>query len=165
MKRRLWIAVISLALLLLMGCGQKSAGAANTTPVDKENQPVEILLCRWNNMDQNNEIMTQLIEEFQEQYAGKITLRVEVVPGLENLISHVRIKISSGEMPDLIDTSGYELSSLVKDADKVADLMPYVEADPEFKSWIGEENLRDNVVDGKLSSITAQSHMPGKRYH
>ena len=165
MKRRLWIAVISLALLLLMGCGQKSAGAANTTPVDKENQPVEILLCRWNNMDQNNEIMTQLIEEFQEQYAGKITLRVEVVPGLENLISHVRIKISSGEMPDLIDTSGYELSSLVKDADKVADLMPYVEADPEFKSWIGEENLRDNVVDGKLSSITAQKNVIGYWYN
>lgn len=164
-KRWLWLTVAFLIMLMLMGCRQKSTDAADAKVAGQEDEPVEILLCRWNNMDQNNEIMTQLIKEFQEQYKGRIALRVEVVPGLENLISHVRIKISSGEMPDLIDTSGYELSSLVKDADKVADLMPYVEADPEFKRWIGEENLRDNVVDGKLSSITAQKNVIGYWYN
>lgn len=145
----------------LAGCQGTSAPAQQ----EQEAEPIEILICRWNNMDQNNAIMLDIIEDFQEQHQGEITLRMEVVPGLENLIDHVRIKIAAGEVPDIIDTSGYDLSYLVQDSEIIADLMPYVEADPELKRWIGEENLRDNVSNGKLTSITAQKNVIGYWYN
>lgn len=160
MKLRRCALMLVVPLFFLSACGRQP-----TPPAAEEKQPVEILLCRWNNMDQNNEIMNDIIADFQAQHEGEITLRVEVVPGLENLINHVRIKIAAGQIPDLIDTSGYEISYLVKDTDKIADLMPYVEADPELRAWIGEENLRDNVADGKLSSITAQKNVIGYWYN
>lgn len=160
MKRWRQMACVLVAAVLLAGCR-----AASAPQLDTAREPVEILICRWNNMDQNNEIMLDIIEDFQAQHEGEITLRMEVVPGLENLIEHVRIKIASGEVPDIIDTSGYDLSYLVQDDDVIADLMPYVEADPELARWIGPENLRDNVSQGKLTSITAQKNVIGYWYN
>ena len=151
-----------LAALMLAGCQDCSS---LSDQAQNSSEPVEILICRWNNMDQNNEIMEDIIEDFQRQYEGEISLRMEVVPGLENLIEHVRIKIASGEIPDIIDTSGYDLSYLVQNDNAIADLMPYVDEDPELRRWIGEENLRDNVSNGKLTSITAQKNVIGYWYN
>lgn len=158
-KRWLSVVLVMLIVMGMAGCEQ------STQPPTTQKKPVEILLCRWNNMDQNNEIMTDIIEDFQKQYEDEIILRMEVVPGLENLIEHVRIKMAAGEVPDIIDTSGYDLSFLVQDDTKIADLMPFVQDDPQLKRWIGEENLRDNVTNGKLTSITAQKNVIGYWYN
>lgn len=159
-KRKLLAAALCLTLV---GCTQTAPMPENTGTLPEK--PVEILMCRTNDMDQINDFMSTVIGEFCTERKDRLDMKVELIPGLENMINHVRVKIASGNMPDLIDTSGYAISYLVKDLDKVTDLMPYVTQDPELERWIGEENLRDNLMNGRLNTITAQKNVIGYWYN
>lgn len=100
------------------------------------------------------EYYSYLFEEFQKTEEGKnVTFNFEEIPTTDAYNQKIKLLISSGDLPDIVFNGGNNITELAAKSGKVADLTPYFEADPEWKSLFDETSLEFNTVDGKIYGV------------
>lgn len=97
------------------------------------------------------EWMKNRVEAFNEEYDGQYKVVVEEIPGDQNYIDKMKVLYSADDLPDVIVTGGYNLIDSMMD--KLVDLTPYVEEDPEWGSFMSEVGKNVNSRDGKLYAV------------
>lgn len=110
-------------------------------------------------------VVAQLVEEFNQNNAGKIKIAVEEVPGDNNYIEKIKILLTSKDLPPVIYGGGYNLMDLALANDSLVDLTPYVEADPEWKSLYSEKALAVNSRNGKIYASSSEGNTIGYFYN
>lgn len=158
MKRELsrLILITMGALLLLSGC-QK----------EETQEPIEITLMHgWGGTLKTAKVMQEIYDEFSEQNPD-ITLKS--IPYASNSIAvkEANDMLAVGEVPDILCTNGdsYYIDNAVK-CGRVMDLMPYIEADPEWKSQIHPSVFETwETEDGHLYTIPEVLEIVGYWYN
>ncbi|MCI8879305.1 MAG: extracellular solute-binding protein [Clostridiaceae bacterium] len=110
-------------------------------------------------------VVAQLVEEFNETYAGKYQIVLEEIPGDANYVDKIKVQLGTGDLPPVIYGAGYNLLDLALAKDLVVDLTPYVEADPEWKALYTETSLATNSRDGKICASSAEGSIVGYFYN
>jgi len=160
---------LALAFILtfsLFGCGKnagenKESSDANTSNVtdtsaggkEEKKAPVKIVYPTYRlGTSLAAPMESKLIEGFKQEFGDEVELAVEEIPSDQAYIDKIKILVSSGDVPDVVDGKA-GIFDLVVNANLAIDLMPYMDADPEWKADIGEEAIKANSRDGKLYSI------------
>lgn len=130
MKKKSKIVICILCILILTGCGKK------------EQEVVEITLIHgWGAAEEEHERMREIYEDFEKTHPN-IRLNLNSMTSPQEVVSKVRNMLSVGEVPDLVFMGGYGKDSvydfMVK-KEKALDLMPYIQADDEFKKNVAPE--------------------------
>lgn len=153
-----------LIVFSLIGCGNSASNTATTTnntaevsetstPATVRKEPVKIKYpTSFLGTSVGAPLEKALIEGFNEKYGNEIELNVEEIPSDQAYIDKMKMLVASGDVPDIISGSQGLFDLLVKGGYAV-DLMPYLDADPEWKADIGEGAIQANSRDGKLYSI------------
>lgn len=110
-------------------------------------------------------VVAQLVEEFNEEYAGKYQIKLEEVPGDANYVDKIKVQLGTGDLPPVVYGAGYNLLDLALAKDLVVDLTPYVEADPEWKALYSETALNTNSRDGKIYASSVEGSVVGYFYN
>ncbi|MBR0596510.1 ABC transporter substrate-binding protein [Sinanaerobacter chloroacetimidivorans] len=97
-----------------------------------------------------------VIEAFNEEYAGKITLDIEEIPGDQAYVDKMKTYISMKDLPDLVFTGGYNLMDDALAANALVDLTPYFDADQDFASRFFEDDIEYNSRDGKIYGVPVE---------
>ena len=97
--------------------------------------------------------MEKQLLRFKEEYKDTINLELENTPDIDSHVQKIKMLFASGEYPDVFDSCGYDLTALGASSDAIGDFGPYLDADPEFKSWVSDTTLEFNTHDGKVTSI------------
>lgn len=166
MKKRL-IAMLMAGVLCagtLTGCGSGSDkqedASASADGVITINYPT--FQCGVNTAAP---VVAQLVEEFNEEYAGKYQIKLEEVPGDANYVDKIKVQLGTGDLPPVVYGAGYNLLDLALAKDLVVDLTPYVEADPEWKALYSETALNTNSRDGKIYASSVEGSVVGYFYN
>ena len=142
------LALVSLLLLICFALG----GCESETP-----EPVEItLLHGWGTMEPEHVRMRQIYEDFEKEHP-EIHIKMGAMTSSEEVVNKVRDMLSVGEVPDIVFTGGYGRDSIYQfmvENNKAVDLMPYIEADPAFKSNISPQILDFWTTDGHLYTVS-----------
>ena len=146
--------VLSLALTavmcgsLLAGCSGSSsastpAGASGSTA---SGDVIEIsfptFMC---GTASQTEWAAERVATFNEQYAGQYKVVMEEIPGDQNYIDKLKVLYSADDLPDVIVTGGYNLIDMMQD--KLVDLTPYMEEDPEWADFMSDVGVKVNSRD------------------
>lgn len=100
------------------------------------------------------EYYAYLFEAFQKTEAGKnVEFNFEEIPTTDAFNQKIKLLISSGTLPDIVLNGGNNIIQMAAESGKVADLTPYLDADPEWKALFDETSLAFNTVDGKVYGI------------
>lgn len=110
-------------------------------------------------------VVSQLVEEFNEEYAGKYQIKLEEVPGDANYVDKIKVQLGTGNLPPVVYGAGYNLLDLALAKDLVVDLTPHVEADPEWKALYSETGLQANSRDGKIYASSVEGSVVGYFYN
>lgn len=110
-------------------------------------------------------VVAQLVEEFNEEYAGKYQIKLEEVPGDANYVDKIKVQLGTGDLPPVVYGAGYNLLDLALAKELVVDLTPYVEADPEWKALYSETALNTNSRDGKIYASSVEGSVVGYFYN
>jgi raffinose/stachyose/melibiose transport system substrate-binding protein len=173
---------IALLLVLMMvaaliGCGGQPANnnnpsvsssiATETKTVDTQakKEPVTIkfpdFMCGTNpgkpSFDKN-------LENFNQKYGNEIKVEVEEIPSDDAYINKIKVLMSAGDMPDIINGKQGLFDLAVKGGFAV-DLKPYMDADADWKSSIGDNANASNTRDGKLYSACEGVDLVGYFYN
>lgn len=166
MKKRL-IAMLMAGVLCagtLTGCGsgndKQEDASASADGVITINSPT--FQCGVNTAAP---VVAQLVEEFNEEYAGKYQIKLEEVPGDANYVDKIKVQLGTGDLPPVVYGAGYNLLDLALAKDLVVDLTPYVEADPEWKALYSETALNTNSRDGKIYASSVEGSVVGYFYN
>lgn len=166
MKKRLVAMLMAGALCagVLSGCGSGSQtqteDGASADGVITINYPT--FQCGVNTAAP---VVAQLVEEFNEEYAGKYQIKLEEVPGDANYVDKIKVQLGTGDLPPVVYGGGYNLLDLALAKDLVVDLTPYVEADPEWKALYSETALATNSRDGKIYASSVEGSVVGYFYN
>ena len=110
-------------------------------------------------------VVAQLVEEFNEEYAGKYQIVLEEVPGDANYVDKIKVQLGTGDLPPVVYGGGYNLLDLALAQDLVVDLTPYVEADEDWKALYSETSLNTNSRDGKIYASSVEGSVVGYFYN
>lgn len=164
--------VLSLALTavmcgsLLAGCSGSSsastpAGASGSTA---SGDVIEIsfptFMC---GTASQTEWAAERVATFNEQYAGQYKVVMEEIPGDQNYIDKLKVLYSADDLPDVIVTGGYNLIDMMQD--KLVDLTPYMEEDPEWADFMSDVGVKVNSRDGKLYAVPYIRQIVGYYYN
>ncbi|MFP3091211.1 extracellular solute-binding protein [Treponema sp. TIM-1] len=95
-----------------------------------------------------------LFTEFVKTEAGKdVVFDFEEMPTTDAYNQKLRLLISSGDLPDIVLTGGNNYTEMAARAGKIADLTPYFDADPAWKSQFDPKSLDFATVDGKIYAV------------
>lgn len=139
------------SIMLFSGCNQKSS-------VIEINFPT-----MWVGVSQSTEYFKERSEAFNKQYEGKYKVVVEELPGDQAYVDKMKVLYSSDSLPDAIAAGGYNLIDLMKD--KLVDLTPYLDKDPEWKAQLSKVGIDANTRDGKLYGIPYSRQVIGYFYN
>lgn len=142
-------AVLFFALLLsgiLGGCGSE------------RETPVEITVIHgWGSNEKDHVAMRQIYSDFEKENPD-VKVHLISMPTGKELLRKVGDMILVGEIPDVVffgGTGNNEVYKYMVKNDLAVDIMPYIEADPDFASHIADSNLSYwKTLDGKLFSIS-----------
>ncbi|WP_349364613.1 MAG: ABC transporter substrate-binding protein [Roseitalea porphyridii] len=87
-----------------------------------------------------------LLEGFNAEYDGQYEIVTEEIPGDKQYRDKMRADAVADALPDLI-TGNTALMKDLRDSGRVVDLMPYLEADPEWR-----DSFFDNAFDTYLTA-------------
>lgn len=125
-RRILQVLIPFLMITAVVGCSH-----------DVEETTVEITLMHgWGGTPKTHKIMNEIYEDF---HSVNPDIQLNCVPYATSdiAVKQANDMLAVGKMPDIIGTNGlsYYLNNVVKE-DKALDIMPYIEADPEWKADI-----------------------------
>ena len=110
-------------------------------------------------------VVAKLVEEFNEQYAGKYQIKLEEVPGDANYVDKIKVQLGTGDLPPVVYGAGYNLLDLALAKDVVVDLTEAVNADPEWKALYSDAALTTNSRDGKIYASSVEGSVVGYFYN
>lgn len=165
MKKRLISMLLAgvMCAALLAGCGEKADSGDDTASSDDVitiNYPT--FQCGSNTAAP---VVAQLVEEFNEEYAGKYKIVLEEVPGDANYVDKIKVQLGTGDLPPVVYGGGYNLLNLALSKDLVVDLTDEVNADPEWKALYSEAALTSNSRDGKIYASSVEGSVVGYFYN
>ncbi len=164
MKKRLlalaMAGVMSAGMLTGCGGGKSGEGPASQDGVITINYPT--FQCGMNTAAP---VVAKLVEEFNEEYAGKYQINLEEVPGDANYVDKIKVQLGTGDLPPVVYGGGYNLLDLALAKDMVVDLTDYVEADPEWKALYSDTALTTNSRDGKIYASSVEGSLVGYFYN
>ncbi|MGL6202163.1 MAG: ABC transporter substrate-binding protein [Lachnospiraceae bacterium] len=165
MKKRLISMLLAgvMCAALLTGCGEKADSGGDTASSDDVitiNYPT--FQCGSNTAAP---VVAQLVEEFNEEYAGKYKIVLEEVPGDANYVDKIKVQLGTGDLPPVVYGGGYNLLDLALSKDLVVDLTDEVNADPEWKALYSEAALTSNSRDGKIYASSVEGSVVGYFYN
>ena len=134
MKRWLSCALALVMLLGLVGCGGGTdEGAASDSGSESTGDEIVINYPTFQvGTNTAASVVAELVNRFNEEYAGQYRIEIEEVPGDANYAERIQVQISSGQLPPVVYGGGYALLDLALEADLVVDLTDVVNADPEW---------------------------------
>ena len=159
------ILCLCLALLMVFGlvaCSGNAPAAEteakqNEAPAAAETSEEKVVLNVINyhvGTDYAAEYYAYLFDAFQKTEAGKnVEFNFEEIPTTDAFNQKIKLLISSGTLPDIVLNGGNNITQMAAESGKVADLTPYLDADPEWKALFDETSLAFNTVDGKVYGI------------
>ena len=159
------ILCLTLALLMVFGlvaCSGNAPAAEteakqNEAPAAAETSEEKVVLNVINyhvGTDYAAEYYAYLFDAFQKTEAGKnVEFNFEEIPTTDAFNQKIKLLISSGTLPDIVLNGGNNIIQMAAESGKVADLTPYLDADPEWKALFDETSLAFNTVDGKVYGI------------
>lgn len=159
------ILCLCLALLMVFGmaaCSSNESAAEteakqNEAPAAAEASGEKVVLNVINyhvGTDYAAEYYAYLFDAFQKTEAGKnVEFNFEEIPTTDAFNQKIKLLISSGTLPDIVLNGGNNIIQMAAESGKVADLTPYLDADPEWKALFDETSLAFNTVDGKIYGI------------
>lgn len=155
-KSILVLAALTMGTTLAACSNARTPNAAESETPSQKKTPVEItLIDSWDQTTDQGKFVYGIYKRFQDQYADTIKLNIESTPNLDAMIQKVKMMFATGTSPDLFNGSGYDITTLGIKKDGLADLKPYLDADPEFKSWVSQANIDFNTnKDGQLISLS-----------
>lgn len=132
-RRNIWTAVLYGLLLtcLMTGCG----GQPSVTEIT--------LIHGWGSVEPDHEAMRRIYQDFEKENPD-IRLHLISMPTTQTLIQKVEDSVMVGEIPDLVFLAGGGQDALYQymaDYKCLLDLMPYVEADAQFRANLAPANL------------------------
>ncbi len=107
---------------------------------------------------------TELINGFNEKYAGKYRVEVEELPSDESYADKMKVLAANNELPDVVEGKNGVRELAIANGQAI-DLTELVNADEEFKKAIGEDAIKANTIDGKLYSISNGNQVIGYFYN
>jgi raffinose/stachyose/melibiose transport system substrate-binding protein len=149
MKKKLAL-LLCIALVLSMAVGCQSAPP-------EEGEAVTIRLATFQvGVNASAPWFASVIEAFNEEYAGRITLNIEEIPGDQAYVDKMKTYISVGDLPDLIFTGGYNLMDDALQANALVDLTPYFAADADFAGRFFEDDIEYNSRNGMIYGVPVE---------
>lgn len=166
MKKLIALLLAVLLLLSMVACAakteeepaepEKEVSTEQTNEATNESEkkePVTIKVYYSGDSSESGSLMEKQLLRFKEEYKDTINLELENTPDIDSHVQKIKMLFASGEYPDVFDSCGYDLTALGASNDAIGDFSPYLEADPEFKSWVSDTTLEFNTHDGKVTSI------------
>lgn len=141
MKKKRLLAVLMAAAMTfsLAACGSGGSGNASGEGESESGgtQTITMLVQQSRNFDGLQEMIKKLEED------ENIVIDVQVVPDDEAL-NMIKMKLNSGECPDLIDYNVPAIYDIVDPAENFADMSD--------EEWVSKLKIRENVTadDGKI---------------
>lgn len=141
MKKKRLLAVLMAAAMTfsLAACGSGGSGNASGEGASEsgETQTITMLVQQSRNFDGLQEMIKKLEED------ENIVIDVQVVPDDESL-NMIKMKLNSGECPDLIDYNVPAIYDIVDPAENFADMSD--------EEWVSKLKIPENVTadDGKI---------------
>ena len=149
MKRKMISKIIVAALI-----GTMCAGMATTVKAADDEKVTLSVINYHVGTDYAAEYYSYLFEAFQQTEEGKnVEFSFEEIPTTDAFNQKIKLLISSGDLPDIVFNGGNNIIELAAKSGKVADLTPYLDADPEWKALFDDTSLEFNTVDGKVYGI------------
>ena len=157
MKGRWYIVCLMFCLgMLVSGCREK----------EEILEPVTITLMHgWGGTLKNHQTMQDIYRQFDEQNED-IVLEFQPFPDVTIAVEEANNMLSVGKMPDIISTNGfsyYEENAVRRGM--AMDLMPYIEADEEFKEEISPAVFEAWESSGKLYTLPDAMEVSGYWYN
>lgn len=137
------VCVLTMSMGLAAGCGNKEEGSDGVVEIS-----FPTFMC---GTASQTEWAKERVEAFNEEYKDQYKVVMEEIPGDQNYIDKMKVLYSADDLPDVIVTGGYNLIDSMQD--KLVDLTPYVEEDPEWADFMSDVGKNVNTRDGKLYAI------------
>jgi raffinose/stachyose/melibiose transport system substrate-binding protein len=140
--------ILGAALVFAGGGGQQSASGAVR---------FSVLATNAGN-DANTEQTRYRIEKFNEAYKGKYEAVVEWIPGMaEDIRAKLKLLNTARNLPAVVSNLGPEpaFAELLFRNNRLIDLKPAFDADPEWKRLAIPESVEFNTWNGKMYSTPA----------
>lgn len=139
------ILCVVLLMLLFVGC-------------TKEHEVTEITLIHgWGSVEPDHEAMRKIYMDFEKENPD-IRIHLVSMPTTTELIQKVEDAVMVGEIPDIVFLAGGGQDALYQhmvDYKYLLNLMPYIDADEEFRSNLAPANLRYwTTADHQLFTIS-----------
>ena len=163
MKRWLSCALALVMLLGLVGCGGGTdEGAASDSGSESTGDEIVINYPTFQvGTNTAAPVVAELVNRFNEEYAGQYRIEIEEVPGDANYAERIQVQISSGQLPPVVYGGGYALLDLALEADLVVDLTDVVNADPEWAAMYDNDAWQAaNCRDGKIYASSSEGQLP-----
>ncbi len=148
-KVLLWVLVLAMALI------QTSALA----------EPVQVTMLKSaGGNDSNIELWRDLATQFEAWTNGKYTLSMEEIPGVAvDVRTKLKMLNAANNLPAIVTDMGAEpaFAELLMTNNRLIDLKPSFDADPEWQKTAFETSVTYNTRDGKMysSPATATSYV------
>ena len=153
MKRWLSCALALVMLLGLVGCGGTDEGAASDSGSESTGDEIVINYPTFQvGTNTAAPVVAELVNRFNEEYAGQYRIEIEEVPGDANY--------------PVVYGGGYALLDLALEADLVVDLTDVVNADPEWAAMYDNDAWQAaNCRDGKIYASSSEGQLIGYFYN
>ena len=140
---------------LITGCGSSSKDTSKSDSGKSKGGKVVLNVINYHvGTDYAADYYKYLFDAFKKTDEGKnVEFNFEEIPTTDAFNQKIKLLISSGDLPDIVFNGGNNIIELAAKSGKVADLTPYLDADPEWKSLFDETSLDFNTVDGKIYGI------------
>ena len=106
----------------------------------------------------------KVIEEFNEQYAGRIQVNIEELPSDSAYVDKMKTLAASKDLPDVVMGKEGIRELAVKNGQAV-DLMPLLEEDADWKAEVGDAAIEYNKDGDALYSIANAKQTIGYFYN
>lgn len=151
------IIAVSIAFIMssgLFGCGggtspstapadQKQETSAATTPAAQQKEITINFPSIWVGKDTKAKPMSELIDRFNQENAGKIKVVVEEMSDYQAYRDKIRVNITTGTAPDIFTYDNASVSELYFKSGKLMDLNPYM-----------NDGWKNDFLTGSLNEVT-----------
>lgn len=107
----------------------------------------------------------EVIDAFNKEYEGKIKVVIEELPSDDAYVNKMKTLAASKSLPDVVMGKN-GIRELAIANGQAVDIMPYLTADADWNTYVGEGAVNYNkTADGKLYSIANQQQLIGYFYN
>lgn len=160
--KKFFSGVLALALIFsTAACGNNAAsdpssGGASQASSQGGSEPSELIEISYPTYRVGTNVLAEteahMIDTFNKEFEGKYKLVVEELPSDVSYQEKMAVLATTGDLPDLAEGKGPVMNLAIKNG-QAQDLTPYIEADPEYSTEVGEAAFASNTIDGKIYGV------------